>query len=84
MLVTTEETLKSLRDTVLAVKWTSSIKRMSDWKKKNKSTKKQKKESKLKKDVPKKVEAKKKYFHYDADNHWRREVKKIESMVSLS
>ena len=34
--------------------------------------KKQKKESKLKKDVSKKAEAKKKYFHYDAESHWRR------------
>ena len=33
---------------------------------------KQKKESKPKKDVPKKVEAKKKYFHCDAEGHWRR------------
>ena len=34
--------------------------------------KKQKKESKLKKDIPKKAEAKKKYFHCDAEDHWRK------------
>ena len=40
MLVTTEETLKSSRGTVLIVKRTSSSKRKSSWKKKSKSTKK--------------------------------------------
>ena len=69
MLVTVEGTLKSSRGTILIVKWTSSSKRKFGWKKKDKSTKKQKKESKPKKDVPKKVEAKEKYFHYDAEGH---------------
>ena len=68
MLVTTEGTLKSSRDSVLTVEWTSS-KRKSSWKKKNKITKKQKKESKPKKDVPKKAEAKEKCFYYDAEGH---------------
>ena len=53
------------------MEWTSS-KRKSSWKKKNKSAKMQKKESKPKKDISKKAEAKKKYFHYDAKGHWRR------------
>ena len=50
----------------------TSSKRKSTRKKKTKSTKKQKKVSKPKKDVPKKAEAKKKYFHCDAEGHWRR------------
>ena len=71
MLVTMEGTLKSLRGTVLSEERTSS-KRKSSWKKRTKSTKKQKKESKPKKDVPKKAEAKEKYFHCDAEGHWRK------------
>ena len=69
MLVITEKTLKSSRSTVLTVERTSSSKRKSNWKKKSKPTKKQKKESKPKKDILKKAEAKKKYFHYDAEGH---------------
>ena len=72
MLVTTEGILKSSKDTVLVVEWTSLIKKKFDQKKKNKSTKKQKKESKPKKNVLKKAEAEEKYFHCDADDHWRR------------
>ena len=40
MLITTEETLKNSRGTILAVEHTSSSKRISDWKKKRKSMKK--------------------------------------------
>ena len=47
MLVIAEGTLKSLRDTVLAVEWASS-KKKSSFKKKKKSTKKQKNEAKPK------------------------------------
>ena len=69
MLVTTEGILKSSKGTILAMEQTSLTKKKSGWKKKNKSTKKQRKESKPKKDVPKKAEAKKKYFHCDAESH---------------
>ena len=71
MLDTMEGTLKSSRGTVLTVEWTSS-KKKSNEKKKVKSAKKQKKENKLMKEVPRKVEAKGKYFHCDAEGHWRR------------
>ena len=71
MLVTMEGTLKSSKGTVPTVEQTSS-KKKSTWKKKNKSIKKQKNESKPKKNVPKKAEAKGKYFHYDAEDHWRK------------
>ena len=66
MLVTTEETLKSSKGTVLAVERTSLTRRKFGWKKKIKSAKKQKKESKSKKNISKKAEAKGKYFHCDA------------------
>ena len=69
MLVTTEGTLKSPRDTVLAVEWTSSSKRKSTGKKKVKSIKKQKKKSKPKKDGPKAAEAKEKCFHCHTEGH---------------
>ena len=73
--------MKSSRDTVLTVEWTSSSKRKSTGKKKVKSVKKQKKESKLKKDGPKAAEAKGKCFHYHAKGHWRRNYPKyLESL----
>ena len=72
MLVSVEETLKSSRGTILIMERTSSSKKKFDWKKKSKRTKKQKKESKPKKDISKKVEAKRKCFHCDAEGHWRR------------
>ena len=68
MLVTTEEILKSLRGTILAVERTSS-KRKSIWKKKARSAKKQKKENRPKKKVSSKAEVKKKYFHCHAEGH---------------
>ena len=71
ILVIMEEILKSSRGTVLAMDGTSS-KKKSSWKKKIKSTKKQKKGSKPKKNIPRKTEAKRKYFHYDAEGHWSR------------
>ena len=72
MLVTTEETLKSLRGILLIMEQTS-----SKWKsigKKKKFMKKQKVESKKKekKVVPKKkIVKKKKCFHNDKDGHWK-------------
>ena len=69
ILVTTEEILKSSRDSVLAVEQEHSSKRKSSWKKRNKPAKKQKKEKKLKKDTPKKATDKEKYFNYNADSH---------------
>ena len=72
ILVTIEDTLKSSRGTILAMKRTSSSKRKSGWKKKSKPTKKQKKESKPKKDVLKKAAVKGKCFHCDVDGHQRR------------
>ena len=62
MLVTTEGTLKSSRDTVLTVERTSSSKRKSIGRKKAKSVKKQKRESKLKKDGPKAARQRKSFF----------------------
>ena len=73
MFVTREGTLKSSKDTVLAVEWISSKRKFTE-KKKIKSAKKQKKESKSKKKVPKKIEANEKYFHCDAEGHWRRNI----------
>ena len=72
MLVTIEKILKSSRGIILTVEWIFSSKRKSGWKKKSKPMKKQKKDSKPKKDVPKKAAVKEKYFHCDAESHWRR------------
>ena len=69
MLVTTESTLKSSRDTVLDVERTFSFKRKFTEKKKVKFVKKQKNESKLKKDGPKVVEVRRKCFHCHAEGH---------------
>ena len=71
MLVTTEDTLKNSRGSILVIEWAPS-KRKSQGKKKNKPAKKQKKESKPKKDTPKKAMEKEKYFHCNSDGHWRR------------
>ena len=71
MLVTAESTLKSSRDTVLAVEQTS-FKRKSSFKKKKKSMKKQKNKVKSKKQVPKKGDDKRKYFHCNVEGHQRR------------
>ena len=72
MLVTTEGTLKSSRNTIFAMEHAYS-KRKSNWKKKkSKPLKKQKKENKPKKDTPKKAIDKEKYFHCNADGYWRR------------
>ena len=68
ILVTIEDTLKSLKDTVLAVEWASS-KRKSSFKKKKKPMKKQKNEANLKKQVPKKADDKRKYFHCNVEGH---------------
>ena len=81
MLVTMEGTLKSSKGIVLAVEQTSSSKKKSTGKKKVISTKEQKKECKLKKDGPKMAEAKKKYFHYHTEGHWRKNCPKyLESL----
>ena len=69
MLVTTERTLKSLRNNALAIERTFLSKKKFGWKKKSKPTKKQKKESIPKKDVLKKSVVKKKYFYCDAEGH---------------
>ena len=72
MLVTTEETLKSSRDFILAMEQTSSKRESTE--KKKKSVKKQKVESKKKekKVAPKKKAPKKeKYFHCNSDSHWK-------------
>ena len=80
ILVIAKGTLKNLRGMIFTVERTPS-KRKSTEKKKVKSTKKQKKESKPKKDSPKATEAKKKYFHYHAEGHWRRNyLKYLESL----
>nr|XP_029117347.1 uncharacterized protein LOC114912965 [Elaeis guineensis] len=71
MLVTAEGTLKSSRDTVLAMERIFS-KRKSSFKKKKKPTKKQKNEVKPKKQVPKKTDNKGKYFHCNVEGHWKR------------
>ena len=71
ILVTMEGTLKSSRGTIFTMEQTSS-KRKSTRKKKVKSAKKQKKKNKPKKEVPNKAKAKEKYFHYHAEDHWRR------------
>ena len=71
MLVTTEETLKSSRDTILIVELTFS-KRKSTEKKKVKSAKMQKKENRPKMEVSKKAEAKGKCFYCDAEGHWKK------------
>ena len=71
MLVATEGTLKSSKGTILAMEQTS-FKRKSTRKKKIKSVKKEKKKNKPRKEVPKKVKAKEKYFHCDAEGYRRR------------
>ena len=71
MLVTTEDTLKNSRGSILVIEWAPS-KRKSQGKKKNKPVKKQKKESNPKKDTLKKTMEKEKYFYCNSDGHWRR------------
>ena len=71
ILVTVKGTLKSSRDTVLAMEQSSS-KRKSSFKKKKKLTKKQKNKAKPKKKIHKNANDKKKYFHCNVEGHWRR------------
>ena len=68
MLVTTEGTLKSSKDSILAVE-RAPFKQKSQGKKKNKPVKKQKKKSKPKKDTSKKAMEKEKCFYCNSNDH---------------